>query len=451
MADLTTEATLKSVRTLVLNELSSHNAIDVADRDADWKPTLDDLTNRFDNLSNSIIAVMRPAAAPATTTEPRLNGIRLELPKLDKDDPHSDWPSFKMQFTALLAQTNLNVTSAVPLTATQEATIFSMLMQSVKDANQSFLVTLENPNSLGSKGWKNLCDNFDNTSRARLTMVLNQFINNKREATVGDFSTWLSSDMTLYDRICNIEGITLKDVLSAVMVSHLPSTAEYSTFKNTLLDKSNLTNTEFFTLCTTFNRNEQCRAAAQQQTETATPTAPVAMVAQQPVAMAGHQAYAQQPVAMAGHQAYEPNTARSDIPGNYRDRQLQQYRGRQQLQHGLRPECTRCLGSHLTSQCIRTRNYFCSHCGAQHLERACPALRNQSRNAGNNNNRQAMVRTGGPWQAFDAQRHQGQTHSTQPYQQQLPEQPPQQSDPGQHVQQPQRPDGAGTGWGRTNF
>lgn len=436
MADLTTAATLKSVRTIVLNELSSHNAIDEADRDGDWQTTLDNLTNRFDNLSNSIIAITRPAAAPATATEPRTNGIRLELPKLKSADPHSDWPSFKTQIIAIVAQANCNLDG--PLTPVQEATTFSMLMQAVKDAGQSFLVTLDNPKSLGTKGWKNLCDNFDNTSRATVTMVLNEFMNNKRESTETDFMTWLSTDMTLFDRICNIEGITLKDVLLATMVSHLPSTTEYSTFKNTLLDKSNLTNTEFFTLCTTFNRNEQCRAAAQQRT--ATPPAPVAMVAQQPVAM-------------AGQQAYEPNPARSDIPGNYRDRQQQQYRGRQQLQHNLRPECTRCLGSHPTSQCFRTRNYFCSHCGAQHLERACPALRNQSRNAGNNNNRQAMVRTGGPWQAFDAQRHQGQTYSTQPYQQQMTEQSPspQQSDPGQHVQQPQRPDGAGTGWGRTNF
>jgi hypothetical protein len=37
MADLTTEATLKSVRTIVLNQLSSHNAIDEADRDGDWQ------------------------------------------------------------------------------------------------------------------------------------------------------------------------------------------------------------------------------------------------------------------------------------------------------------------------------------------------------------------------------------------------------------------------------
>jgi hypothetical protein len=445
MADHSTAATLKSVRTLVLDQLSSHNAILEADRDADWQTTLDDLTDKFDNITDSIITITRPAAAPALAPEPRTNTIRLEVPKLDAADPHGDWHTFKPQILAMLAQSNCNVNG--PVTATQEATIFSMLMQAVKDAGQKFLVTHDNPNSLGTKGWKNLCDNFDNTSRATVTMVLNEFTTNKRESTDTDFAAWLSKEMALHDRISNMEGITLEDALMAIMVGHLPSTPDYANFKNTLLDKDKLTKTEFYTLCTTFNRNEQCRAAAQQRT--ATPTAPVAMVAQQPVAMV-----AQQPVAMAGHQTYEPNTGRSDIPGNFRDRQQQQYRGRQQLQHGLRPECNRCLGSHPTSECIRTRNYSCSHCGAQHFERACPALRNQNRNAGNNNNnnnRQAMVRTGGPWQAFDAQRHQGQTHSTQPHQQHLHDQSPQQGDPGQHVQQPQRPDGAGTGWGRTNF
>jgi hypothetical protein len=39
----------------------------------------------------------------------------------------------------------------------------------------------------------------------------------------------------------------------------------------------------------------------------------------------------------------------------------------------------------------------------------------------------------------------------QQQQQQLQQQAPQQGGPVQYVQQPQRPDGAGAGWGRTNF
>jgi hypothetical protein len=440
MADHSVAATLKSVRTHVLNELTAHNAIDLADRETDWQTTLDNLTAKFDDLSNSIITITRLAAAPALAPEPRTSTMRLEVPTLNATDPQGDWHSFKPQMLAIFAQNNIAINGPGPVTTIQEAFIFSTLMQAVKDASQKFLIMHDNPTSLGTKGWKNLCNIFDNTSRATVTMVLNEFTTNKRESTDADFGAWLSKDMTLYDRIMNIEGITLADALMAIMVSHLPSTPEYSTFKNGLLDKTGLTKVDFFTACTTFNRNEQCRAAAQQRT--ATPPAPVAMVAQQPVAM-------------AGHQTYEHDTARSDISGNFRDRQQQQqYRGRQQQQYGPRLECSRCLGGHPTSECMRTRNYFCRHCGAQHLERACPALRNQTRNEHNNNNsnnRQAMVRTGGPWQAFDAQRHQGQTYSTQPHQQHLHEQLPQQGGPAQHVQQPQRPDGAGTGWGRTNF
>jgi hypothetical protein len=54
-------------------------------------------------------------------------------------------------------------------------------------------------------------------------------------------------------------------------VNHLPSSTEWSVFKNTLLNKTDLTKTDFHAMCSNFNRNEECRASAQLQT-TSTPT-----------------------------------------------------------------------------------------------------------------------------------------------------------------------------------
>ena len=107
MADHSVAATLKSVRTHVLNELTAHNAIDLADRETDWQTTLDNLTAKFDDLSNSIITITRLAAAPALAPEPRTSTMRLEVPTLNATDPQGDWHSFKPQMLAIFAQNNI--------------------------------------------------------------------------------------------------------------------------------------------------------------------------------------------------------------------------------------------------------------------------------------------------------------------------------------------------------
>jgi hypothetical protein len=98
-------------------------------------------------------------------------------------------------------------------------------MQAVKDAGQKFLVMHDNPNSLGTKGWKNLCNNFDNTSRATGTMVLNEFTSNKRESTDADFVEWLSKDLALHDRIRN-RGNDLEEGKGARLMSITRSRSE---------------------------------------------------------------------------------------------------------------------------------------------------------------------------------------------------------------------------------
>ena len=106
MADHSAAATLKGVGKNILNELITHNAIDEADRDADWETTFDELTAKFENLSDSISAIMRLAAAPAPAPEPRTNTMRIDVPKLDPANAHGDWPTFKAQIQALITQHN---------------------------------------------------------------------------------------------------------------------------------------------------------------------------------------------------------------------------------------------------------------------------------------------------------------------------------------------------------
>ncbi len=59
----------------ILNQMTTHNAILSAERAADWATKLDELTTKFEQLSDSIAAITRASAAPAP--EPRTNIMRI--------------------------------------------------------------------------------------------------------------------------------------------------------------------------------------------------------------------------------------------------------------------------------------------------------------------------------------------------------------------------------------
>jgi hypothetical protein len=147
-----------------------------------------------EQLSETIIAITRAAAAAAPAPEPSTNTMRIEVPKLDPANTHGDWPTLKAQIQALTTQHNgaLNDASGRPvpgpLTAMQEAFVFGTLMQAVKEAGLCYLVMNDNPGQLGTVGWKNLCDNLDNTL---YTMLLNQFMSSTRASTGADLEQWL--------------------------------------------------------------------------------------------------------------------------------------------------------------------------------------------------------------------------------------------------------------------
>jgi hypothetical protein len=239
--------TLKSLRSAILNELTKHNAIDEIDRSAQWHTEFNDLQTKYQDLTDMITRATAAAAAPALVPEQRTNAMRVDVPKLDSKDPHANWPMWKAHFLAVLAANSYVLPAPGPLTPTQEATIYGWLMTAVTDAGRGHLIMNDNPAMLGTKAWANLCGEFDNTSRATITMLLNQLMSCPRSAFPDlDFDKWLGNMMALYARILNIKDIKLEDVLLAICVSHLPSTPDYLNLKTALLDKSDLTKVTFF-------------------------------------------------------------------------------------------------------------------------------------------------------------------------------------------------------------
>ena len=83
-----------------------------------------------------------------------------------------------------------------------------------------------------------------------------------------------SSGSSVPGSLINIKGINLEDVLIAICVNQLPSTPEWAVFKNSLLNNTELTKTIFYTQCSSFARNEECRSSAQLQTPSTPTTAP---------------------------------------------------------------------------------------------------------------------------------------------------------------------------------
>ena len=433
-------AALKAARNSVYAELAAHNNIDTTARAAEWADVTDALQTKLEDLVHSIASLSKPTATP--TSEPRNSSVRSDVPKLDSSNPAADFPIYGSQVQTMAKQQgfDINDPDGLPikerLTDPQESLLYGLLLQGLREAKLEYIVMRDNPKSSGTVAWRNLRAHFDSSSRATVTMLLHKLLSSPQNRSTLDFDKWLGNIMQQVERLSNIKGINLEDVLIAICVNQLPSTPEWAVFKNSLLNNTELTKTVFYTQCSSFARNEECRSSVQLQTPS-TPTTAIAMVAQHQQ----QQEHWQQPFAMVAQQ-------------------------QQRLQ------CERCFGNHMTNDCRRTRNYSCAHCGREHYEQACPVMRamasarqpisaaprHMDRNQGRRNfnqpsyshrpDRQAMVRSGGPAQPFHP--HSGEEQPSQPGsgRQQQQQQQQQTAVP---APEPQRPDGAGIGWGRTSF
>jgi hypothetical protein len=418
------------------------STIEAEGRDAD-----DDETAKLEELTEQILALEMQTQSLAfqinnnntTTTnnnnnqatEARAPAYRLEQPKLSASDPHGDWQIYAVQVRTHIKMLGFNVDNT--LTTAQEASLFGTLLNGVKDANLSYLVLNDNVEHRGSVAWLSLQHHFDSSSRAALTTQLNKFLASFYQPEQHpDFDRWLGGLMTQYERIMSIKDIKVSDVLLATCVNHLPNNAAWATFKNGLLAHDVMTKTQFYTAVAAFQENERCRTTVNLQ-------APAAMEpAAQAVAMLG---------TSSGHNGGPAHsTVRTEQPTS--------------------TTCARCAGRHPTDECRRTRGYVCTKCGGEHYESCCTS-------AGGSEQPFRQRRFTGPRGRGHHDPRMPTMHFTQPHPMQhgLPMHhmyAQHHPFPGHHglsahhvagggelqqqpSQQPQRPDGAGPGWGRTTF
>jgi hypothetical protein len=244
---------------------------------------------------------------------------------------------------------------------------------------------------------------------------------------------WLGSLMTMYERIMSITDIKISDVLLATCVNHLPNNASWATFKNGLLAREVMTKTQFYTAVSAFQENERCRTTVTLQAQAPAATGPAA----QGVAMLG--------TSGGGHGA----AVRTE-------------------QQPTSSTCARCAGRHPTDECRRTRGYSCMKCGGEHYEICCTSAGSsdqfrQRRFAGHPRARghhdsrmnpmhdprvqpMQFMQHGPPMHMFAHPFPGPHGHGPPAHHGGGADEPQQQPSP-----QPQRPEGAGNGWGRTTF
>jgi hypothetical protein len=289
MTNMAAIAAIKNKRATILDSIVVHRAITLAARDINWETTNDSLEAEHDELLSSIKALSKPT----TAADPRTTGtgaLRAEVPKLNSTNPAEDWHVYAASLQALAKQHGCEPNDAdgcpvkVAFTDEKEAFLFSVLLQGMREAKMEYIVMRDNAKFSGTIAWRNLREHFDSSSRASLTMLLHKFLSSPHSRADMDLDKWLGNVMQQFERIINVKDVKLEDVLIAACVNHLPTSPEWSVFKNGLLNSPNLSKTDFYNSVSSFARNEECRASAQLQTTstpTTTATTAIAMVAQQ--------------------------------------------------------------------------------------------------------------------------------------------------------------------------
>ncbi len=118
----------------------------------------------------------------------------------------------------------------------------------MREWKMEYIVMRNNPKLSGTVAWQNLRNHLDSSSRATRTMLLHKFLSSPHNSSDTDMDKCLGNVMQQFELLINVKDIKLEDVLIAACVNHLPSSPEWSVFKNSLLNKTDLTKNDLYTM-----------------------------------------------------------------------------------------------------------------------------------------------------------------------------------------------------------